>query len=254
MRPIKRTGDKSQTDIGNEWDRIAMVRHKQMSRGDDLSFRHVILPSVMELLGDCNLESVIDIGCGTGNLTKELTAISSSVTAVDVSPTSIEIAHVVCEDSSNVTFYVGTIDEFAQEWDGPQFTVAVANMVLMDCLNIESFLKATAEIVAPHGFFVATFTHPCFWPRYWGYENADWFGYDQQIVLEAPFKISSETTDCVTTHVHRPLYTYINSLRQAGFWIDRVLEPVPSQEIQSLYPEPWEFPRFMVLRLQRESE
>ena len=252
MRQVRPADHKSQADIRSEWDQIALLRHRQMALGSDLSFEHVTLPSVLELLSVCNLEKALDIGCGTGNLTKELVALSKSVVAVDVSPKSVEIAQRVCKGNSNVSFHVGSIEEFEQRWEGPKFTVAIANMVLMDCLSIESFLGATANLVAPQGYFIATLTHPFFWPRYRGYEDSEWFEYHKEMVLEAPFQISSEMTDYITTHVHRPLSTYVNSLRDAGFWTDRVLEPFPDHEIQSEYPEPWGFPRFIALRLKRE--
>jgi hypothetical protein len=87
-----------------------------------------------------------------------------------------------------------------------------------------------------------------------GYDHSDWFRYDQEIVLEAPFTISLEATNQITTHVHRPLFTYINTLSQIGFQIDALLEPIPGNEIQALYPARWEFPRFLAFRCRHSRQ
>ena len=239
---------KTPTEITREWDQIAHLRHKQISSGKDLSFSYVLRPSIQALLESCNLERVLDFGCGTGGLTGELALLSATVTAVDASTLSVALAQEACDKFANISFYSGMIEEFAVEWAGAKFTTAVANMTLMTCVNLDSVIQAIAKLIVPSGCLIATITHPWFWPYYRGYSNADWFRYDREVVLEAPFQISEETTDYVTTHVHRPLAAYLNSLSQAGFMVDCVLEPYPDAEFHSLYGERWEFPRFLVFR------
>ncbi len=245
---IRQVQGKSPGVIAAEWDRIANVRHQQIENGNDLSFSHVLMPTVLDFLQGCDLNRVIDLGCGTGELTGELARVSGEVAGVDLSPLSIEIAEETCSGTSNTTFHAATIEGFAKHWTGQLFTTAVANMTLMTCLNLDSFLIATAKLVAPKGHLISTITHPWFWPSYWGYDDAEWFDYHREIDIEAPFRISREETHCITTHVHRPLSVYLNSLARQGFLVDRILEPYPNEDIQSLYPERWEFPRFLAFR------
>ena len=245
IRPVV---GKSLSHLRKEWDEIARHRQEQISSGHDLSFAYVLKPLILEMLEGCNLTNVLDLGCGTGELTHELGAASQSVVGVDISSHSIEIAEATCRRSTDTSFYVGTVEEFASHWAGPRFTTAVANMTLMTCLNMDTVIEATAKMIGQGGSLVATITHPWFWPQYRGYSEADWFSYDKEIVIEAPFRISSETIDCVTTHVHRPIASYVNALFNAGFLVDRISEPFPSDKIQALYPEPWEFPRFLAFR------
>ena len=239
---------KSSEAIASEWDRIALARHMQISTGKDISFSYVLKPTVSELLQGCNLEKVLDLGSGTGELTRELAKVSSEVVGVDISSRSTEIARKVCSNAANVSFCLNSVEALASDWAGPRFTAIVANMTLMDCLNLDSLVEAAARLVAPDGCLVATITHPWFWPYYWGYAEAKWFNYHQEIFIEAPFRISAEATDYVTTHVHRPLTAYMKSLTQAGFLVDRILEPFPSEKVQDLYPKLWEFPRFLAFR------
>ena len=248
LRPVV---GKSPTDVAREWDRIAHIRHDQIASGKDLSFRHVLMPTIQRLLKGSNLKRVLDLGCGTGQLAAQLAAMSAEVTAVDASSRSIEIARQICVESANTSFFSGSVEEFADQWSGPPFTTAVANMTLMDCMDLDSFIEAVSNVLIPKGCFVATITHPFFWPSYRGYADASWFSYDQEIVIEAPFRISAEPTDYVTTHVHRPLASYLSSLAAAGFVVDSILEPYPDNETQSLYPDRWRFPRFLVFRALR---
>ena len=73
---------KSAGEIEGEWDRIAQRRQNQIELGMDLSFRYILLPSVTRLLHACDLERVLDLGCGTGGLTKELAELSTEVLAL----------------------------------------------------------------------------------------------------------------------------------------------------------------------------
>ena len=250
---IKPSASKTLADISNEWDQIASVRQGQLTNREDLSFTHVLAPSVFGLLEGCNLDNVIDLGCGTGELTGQIASKASTVVGVDVSLTSIEIARTNCSRSTNVRFYHDSVEDFARKWIGDRFTTAVASMTLMDCLNLIPFIEATASIMDRQGSFVATITHPWYWPIYWGYHNADWFDYHQEVVLEGPFRTSSEVTDRITTHVHRPLSSYMEGLSQAGLVVDRIDEPFPNEYVHDLFPERWEFPRFLALRAHKSA-
>ena len=245
VRPVE---GKSQLDLANEWDRIADVRQEQISSGKDLSFRHVLLPSILNLIRECDLRRALDVGCGTGDLAKDLSELCDSVTGTDGSAFSIKVARENCAKLPNVSFFVGDVEELATEHPRSQYTVVVANMTLMACLNLKSLVEATASLLVSGGYMISTITHPWFWPHYKGYANAEWFDYNQELVLEAPFSISAEQTEFVTTHVHRPMLSYINTLSYAGFLIDRILEPYPNDDIHALYPKPWRFPRFLAMR------
>ena len=174
---VRPATEKSRADIENEWNRIAPLRHQHITSGTDLTFAYVLKPLIRRLLGDSDLSSVLDIGCGTGDLTKEIASMSAVVTGVDLSSVSIEIAQATCAGLNNASFYYCPIEDFAERWNGPQFTTAVANMCLMDCIDLYPCVQAAANLVAAGGHFISTITHPWFWPLYWGYADAEWFNY-----------------------------------------------------------------------------
>ncbi len=248
-----RPARKVQAQITAEWDLIAPLRHRQIESGIDLTYHHVLVPTVRSLAGDLHGLRVIDIGCGTGHLTRILAQTAKHVIGVDPSARSLEIARPSLKGLNNVELFPCSIEDFAQLAAGTA-NVAIANMVLMDCLSLDSALASIAKVLHPGGSLVATITHPCFWPRYWKYEDESWFSYLKEIVIDARFAISSAETDFTTTHVHRPLEMYASALAKAGFQILEIAEPVPPDEIQINYTTPWDVPRYLAFRARRVGE
>jgi len=174
---------------------------------------------------------------------------SDEVVAVELSQTSLGIATGVCRESENISFVNKPFEGINDL--GPPATAAVAVMTLMTASNLEGLAVSASRLMVSGGFLVALFTHPCFWPRYWGYEKYPWFNYEDEIFIEAPFSISNRKTDLITTHIHRPLEAYIQIFRDAGFLVDRICEPLPEPRIENLYPAKWQFPRFIGIRWQK---
>jgi len=226
---------KSYVELIREWDRLAEERHRQIASGEDLSFEHVVVPTIWHLLQGVDLTVVLDIGSGTGDFTARLARVSGKVIAIEPSRTNMEAARRVCQTSANVQFVERILEE-AGDLDEVPVTAAVAVMTLMTVANLRSFAKALAAMLHRGTSFVATITHPWFWPRYWGYEGEPWFRYDAEIFIEGPFAISLCRTELTTTHIHRPLEQYVSVFAQEGFQLSALVEPMPSENVQALYP------------------
>jgi SAM-dependent methyltransferase len=194
---------------------------------------------------------VLDIGSGTGDFTGRLAQIAGKVIAVEPSQASMKLARKVCQSVQNVQYIEASLEEASSFLDEGLATAAVAVMTLMTAPDLWGFAKALAVLLRTHARFVAMLTHPCFWPRYWGYEKEPWFCYKRETFIEAPFVISKRRTEVRTTHIHRPLEQYLKVFAEAGFRLDALAEPVPLPEVQTLYPRRWEFPRFLGLRWEK---
>jgi SAM-dependent methyltransferase len=250
MRPAH---SKSQADITAEWDRIASVRERQIASGKDLSFSLVLMPCVLELSEASAGDSVVDVGCGPGFTTAALASVAGCVVGIDASGRSLEFAGRRVASLRNVRVVQSTIEDYAAAGHGGTFSLAIANMTLPTVLDLDGVLRAIVRLLRPRGRLVATITHPCFWPFYWGYANAEWFSYDREIPVEAPFRISLEPEPGpITTHLHRPLWRYLGALRQAGMSVDVVKEPMPRGDAEKQYPIGWQYPRFLAFRCTRD--
>lgn len=244
---------KKQSELSLEWDQLAQERHRQIVSGEDLSFQHVLVPTMLSLFEYADSETVLDIGSGTGDFTARLARVASTVIGVEPSHGSVEVARTTCRELRNVRFIEGSLEQSESELRRESVTAAAACMTLTAVPDLVGFAKALAGLLRNGAKFVAILPHPWFWPRYWRYETKPWFVYANETFIEAPFSISRCRTEVRTTHIHRPLEQYFRVFANAGFAVEALTEPVPSTEIQALYPEPWAFPRFLGLRWARAA-
>jgi len=232
---------KSAVDIYAEWDMLAPIRLKQIESGQDITFNHVLSPAMHEL-ADVQSGPVLDLGCGVGVMAEEFSRLGWDVVGVDPSSVSISLARKV--SSGQVEYKSYSAEEYSSN-SKRRFSTIVSNMVLMDTINLNSFMEAVATLLKRGGVFVFSITHPCFWPEYY----ADWFEYNKELIVESPFRISNQQ-DCRlnSTHVHRPLATYVKAIVDAGLALEALTEPFPPEAIGKLYPRPWKYPRYLVGR------
>ncbi len=236
---------KSNAQLAAEWDRAASARAAELESGLDLSFDSLITPAMLSLLPN-RISRLLDVGCGTGTFTVRLASLASDVVGIDPSGVGVALAR-ARSATGNVRYIVQSVESYAQTVHST-FDVATANMVLMDIADLDEAVRAIASVLIHQGLFIFSILHPWFWPDYWGYARESWFRYHEEQFIEAPFRISMHETGVVTTHVHRPLSRYFASLADAGFRLDRLLEPLPGPELERRYPGRWQYPRFLVAR------
>lgn len=243
---IKAVTYKDEIQIAKEWDEISIKREALIKSGKDISFEHVLLPSVLKNMKNCNQDFVLDCGCGTGILTNILSKNAKKIVGIDISSKSIEVAK-NNNAEQNIIFYNNSINEFAELY--PQkISTCIANMFLMDALNLNDALKSIHRMLVNDGVFIATITHPCFWPIYWGYFQEEWFNYEKEIIIESDFKTTFADKLGTSTHIHRPLNMYAESMVNNGFKILHIEEPYPNHTIVDYK---FDYPRFLLFKCQK---
>jgi 2-polyprenyl-3-methyl-5-hydroxy-6-metoxy-1,4-benzoquinol methylase len=241
---FRKVEKKSVAAIAAEWDALAPIRYQQIVSGEDLTFKHILAPAVLDLASGERANTVIDAGCGVGVLANLLAAQGSKVIGVDPSPESISIARAHFGQSAD--FFLGTLETYAASYR-EEADLVVANMVLMDVLDLDSFIASAHRTLRPGGALVFSTTHPWFWPVYYGYADEPWFKYDQETVFESPFRISAHPDlGLHSTQVHRPLESYVKTIVGAKFAIEALFEPMPTADIDAQYPKSWQFPRYLL--------
>ncbi|MFF2480447.1 class I SAM-dependent methyltransferase [Paenibacillus sp. NPDC058071] len=254
MNKYRSVPPKDNNQLSSEWDAIALTRAEQIEKNIDISFKHVLLPYIESSLMAHSRRLVLDIGCGTGFLTYQLSKVCDRIIGVDLSNKSIQIAKEKFS-TSNTTYFLTSIEDYSISVTRSMFSLAVANMTLMDVKNLFEVVNSVSKVLMNGGHFIFTITHPHFWPFYWGYYDEPWFDYKKEIFIEAPFHISLDSSNNnITTHVHRPLEMYINTLTNNGFVIDEINELMPEDtKVQEKYNTAWKYPRFLGVKCHLEK-
>lgn len=240
----------SSLELASEWDNLADERHRQISAGLDITFTHVMVPLVESLLAHDTHATLIDIGSGTGELTSCLARRFKEIICVEPSARSLEVAKSILSKFTNISFVHSDFEDCVEELFNASYEkkVFLAAMMLSADPHLDKFASKLSKVSKSGDEFVATIPHPCFWPRYWGYEKESWFSYKEEVMIKSPFKISLSGSEFKTTHIHRPLEKYISIFSKYGFQLLNISEPMPKNEIQSLYPNSWDFPRFLAFK------
>ena len=119
-------------------------------------------------------------------------------------------------------------------------------MVFMDDPEWKDSLIHIVEMLAPKGRLLMTITHPCFWPKYWGYQDEPWFNYSEEIFIQGDFSITMEKQIGITTHIHRPLSSYLSTLIQTGLKIEKIAELTSEKAMPSTDKQ--KYPRFIFIQ------
>jgi len=231
---------KTQEQLTSEWDAIASARDRQLRSGTDASYSRVLQPWITANLG--NPSRVLDVGCGTGVLTEQLRGLGIDAIGIDPSLASIELAY---QHDPDGLYHASTLEDWVDEHPNENFDLVVANMVLMDVVDLPAFCAAAGRI-GSHGRMLATITHPAFWPLYWGYGREGSFSYTEELLVEALFRTASLQYDVPTTHFHRPISRYVSALTAGGWNIRRLDELRGPERVQE-----FGFPRFLCIEVTR---
>lgn len=227
--------------ISNEWDLIALDRLKDRRNNGDTSYQEILKPRLLSKLKTIDCSKLLDIGCGTGELTFEVANLAKNITALDLSPISIKLAQQYYS-SPNIEFLNQDIESFTRV---NSYSGAYSNMAMMDMIDIKSCLTNTYSSLVDGASFIFTITHPAFWPLYWKYCEEEGFNYLEKTSIIRDFKTRNKTfTNLKTHHFHRPISEYINSAIDIGFEIKEC------QELSDLDNTFW-FPRFILFELKK---
>jgi protein-L-isoaspartate O-methyltransferase len=69
--------------ISAEWDMLAPIRFQQITSGEDITYHHILIPNLLELLPRERVAATLDAGCGVGYFTNLLADHSERVVLRD---------------------------------------------------------------------------------------------------------------------------------------------------------------------------
>jgi len=197
-------------------------------------------PATLDLIGDVRGQRVLDVGCGPGFYAAELLSRGAEVLGCDASPNMIELARAKVGDQTDLR--VHSLDEPFEWLDDLSIDVVVNALVYHYVNDRPGFLSEMHRVLRPDGVLVISTHHP----------TADWhrLGGSYFAVAAVTEKWSKGWQ---VTAWRMPLTQLTAEFAEAGFLIERLVEPPPDPVMALSHPESFEKlsaePGFIFFRL-----
>lgn len=228
--------DRTQADAMYESFADAFEAHARESAYNALYDR----PAMLALAGDVAGLDVLDAGCGPGFYADALVRRGARVTAFDASPRMVELSRDRVGDAAMLR--VADIERPLDWLADASFDLVVLALVLHHLDRRVAALLELRRVLRPGGRLVLSTVHPIDdWRRLGGTY------FDREAVSE-------EWNDGWAVRFWRqPLSAWCDEFREAGFLIDRIVEPLPQEAMRSADPAAFErltrSPGFIVFSL-----
>jgi ubiquinone/menaquinone biosynthesis C-methylase UbiE len=212
------------------YNRIASEYDAFVSTGltNPTSVLAVATRALLDTFGDVRGLTICDLACGEGHLTRRLAQEAYRVVGVDISESLINIARQK-ELPSNLQFVVDDAQLLTSQLEC-SFDWVVCNLALMDIPDLEAVYSAVYRVLRQTGHFTFSITHPCFQAPH-ADVDAD---ADGNFLARRVSRYSQEgfwrskNLEGIRGKVgafHRTLSTYLNTLMNIGFRVNRLAEP-----------------------------
>ncbi len=236
--------------------RTQWVEHVQDWIQQDQSIRTGMLDAwMLEALGDVAGRRVLDIGCGDGRFARVLAGFGAQVTGVDLTEPLVEQARNLASDGE--TYLVGNAEDLAGIGDA-SFDLAVSYIVLVDVLDYRRSIQTAFRVLTPGGRFVVCNVHPMRMaqPNGWIKQGDRKLFYAvDDYADEGPREFEWWGESFI--NMHRTLSSYVSAFLEAGFVIDGIQEPTPSDAQLAANPgfaDEFRVPNFIIYALRKPAQ
>lgn len=195
------------------------VEHAQ----DGLYNAHLDRPACLELLGDVTGKTVLDVACGPGLYAEALHQRGARVVGCDQSPRMVDLARLRAPEGD---FRVHDLAEPLTWLEDESVDLVLFALALEYLDDRVGALRELRRVLRPGGALVLSRLHPTGdWLRHGG-------SYFEPRVIEETWSRGWQVRYWLA-----PLQTTCQELFDAGFLIERLLEPQPQPAAEALDPE-----------------
>jgi SAM-dependent methyltransferase len=224
------------------WDAYATMGPGFQQHAADSAYNaHYDRPAVLAALGPVTGRRVLDAACGPGLYLRELLERGAEVTAFDASPVMVRLAR--RRTAGRVRVDQAALGEPLPYPDGA-FDLIVCALAIHYASDRAAAFAEFYRVLRPGGAAVVSTQHPVM----------DWLrkgGCYFQTILETDIW-HTPSGDQPVRFWREPL-SALCAATDAGFLIEKLIEPVPAETMRERYPEDYEKlrkePGFLILRL-----
>ena len=142
----------------HRWCDSALIRREQIESGKDLTFNKVFKPLIVSRVAVLSPKMVLEVGAGTGYISKELVSIGAAVTAIEPSKGMYEVTKEVLSESSVKLLNCTSFDLKKTE----TFEVAISHLVAHVVEDLQGFLCSIGRHLPQGGHSIFSIPHPSF--------------------------------------------------------------------------------------------
>jgi 2-polyprenyl-3-methyl-5-hydroxy-6-metoxy-1,4-benzoquinol methylase len=237
----------SEADVAKYWNGNAAAWAEEVRQGHDLAREFINNPAFLEFIGDLEGRQVLDAGCGEGHNTRILARRGGRMTGVDISERMIELARDEERREPLGIRYACTSYADLGAFADAGFDAVVSFMAMMDGPHFETAMRESFRVLRPGGMLAFSITHPCFitrgsrWIRDAEGRKVSWVvsEYFTRDGWVEQWRFTDAPQDAplfTVPRFPRTLSTYVNAITAAGFVLQRIDEPQPSEDYCRAHP------------------
>lgn len=185
---------------------------------------HYDRPAMLRLAGDVRGLQVLDVGCGPGFYLEALADRGASVTGFDASPDLVRRAQLRMGSRADVR--VWDLEQPLGWLPDGQFDLAVMALVIH---HIDDRVRALTEVhrvLRAGGRLIVSTSHPT-----WDWLRLGGSYFDRALVAE------TWQDSWQVRYWRQPLEAWCQEFTDAGFAIERIVEPRPADTMADRYPD-----------------
>ena len=223
-------------DLKQQWLDLSPAWIKEVREGRNSIRKGLLDPPMLEACGNIERLKILDCGCGEGRFCRMLVDRGAGyVLGLDLCLPMIEAARALQSDRD--AYQVADVQELGFIED-EAFDLVVSYLNQCDLPDFNANTREAFRVLRQGGRFIIANLHPMrsavgAWQR-----TPD--GRKQHVILDDYFNEGERHWNMMgvaLTNFHRSLSTYMHGFLDAGFSIERIVEPTVTAESLTLYPD-----------------
>ncbi|WP_048502328.1 class I SAM-dependent DNA methyltransferase [Chryseobacterium sp. BLS98] len=232
-----------------------MIKHKILSAYEEIAEKYNELidhkphnayydrPNTLELIQEVSGKFILDAACGPGKYAEILISEGATVKGFDISEKMVMLARE--RNKNQKDFFVHDLSSPFEMFENETFDTVICALALHYIEDWNFTIKEFCRVLKPNGSLVISIEHPFFEYNY--FHSEEYFEIEHVKCIWNGFGKPVEVNS-----FRRPLSECITPLTENGFYIDKLVEPKPTEEFEKLDPKHYkelnEFPAFMCIR------
>ena len=216
------------------------------------------IPNFKTLVPDVTNKSILDLGCGYGEMSKYYKDKGASyVMGIDISKHMIEIANTKNKEDG-IDFKVMAMEQL--DTLDKKFDIVISSLAFHYVEDFKKLVKDIYNLLNDDGYLIFSQEHPMVTCVKFtenitsGHTMLDNKYYGLISDYNRPGKRIKKWYNNELIKYHRNIEEIINPLIEAGFTIEKVLEPKPSEEAikaREKYKYQWDRPLFIFFKVKK---